>query len=60
MDYTTGKKNVVADMLSRPAEDEITNNCEELWPVTVYMPGKTATEMREEQLADPDIKKIED
>lgn len=56
--YTPGKKNVVADMLSRPVVDEFCEKSCELCPVTVRMPGKTATSMREDQLADPEVKKI--
>lgn len=58
MEYTPGKKNVVADMLSRPVDTEVSENFYELCPVSICMPGRTASEIREEQLADPEIKKI--
>lgn len=59
IEYTPGKSNVVADTLSRPPRlnaPETTEIC----LVTVDLPTKGAAEIRAEQMADPDVKKIID
>lgn len=53
IDYTPGKRNVVADMLLRPTESD---HAAELWPATIHLTGRTPAEVREEQVSDPDIK----
>lgn len=58
IDYTPGKANVVADMLSRPpcAEEP---NCD-LCYTTIDVPTRKPGDIRENQLADPEVKKIVD
>lgn len=53
IDYTPGRTNVIADMLSRPPSEQREVNL-----VTVDLPHQSAADLRKEQLQDPDIAKI--
>lgn len=53
IEYTPGRTNVVADTLSRPPLDET-----EVKIVTIELPSYNASELRCQQLMDPDIQKI--
>lgn len=55
IDYISGKKNVIADTLSRPPREvaEATTNL-----VSVELPTMSAKDIREQQMADPDTSKI--
>ncbi|XP_072377836.1 uncharacterized protein [Diabrotica undecimpunctata] len=53
IDYTPGRLNVVADMLSHPPIENIDVNL-----VQVDLPQQTASDLRTEQLNDPDLRKI--
>lgn len=58
--YTPGKINVVADTLSRPpCTNKNEEDCE-ICTVVIDLPSKGAAKLREEQLSDPEIKKIID
>lgn len=56
IEYTPGKANVVADMLSRPtyAEGEASEVC----AITVDMPCRKSSDIRKGQLEDEELKKI--
>lgn len=56
IDYTPGKYNVVADTLSRPncSTPEDCSICN----VTIDLPTRSATDIRKEQLEDPEVQKI--
>ncbi|GFU87870.1 retrovirus-related Pol polyprotein from transposon 17.6 [Trichonephila clavipes] len=58
IDYTPGKANVVADMLSRPSytEGAASNVC----AITVDMPSRKSSDIRKGQLEDEELKKIID
>ena len=60
IEYTPGRGNVLADTLSRlpekPPEDIPSNICS----VHVELPRRGPTELRDEQLRDPEVKKILD
>ncbi|GFV85079.1 transposon Tf2-9 polyprotein [Trichonephila clavipes] len=58
IDYTPGKSNVVADMLSRPSytEGAASNVC----AITVDMPSRKSSDIRKGQLEDEELKKIID
>lgn len=58
--YTPGSQNVVADMLSRPPIANEVQEKQDVLFTTIVMPRKSSTEMREEQLSDPEVKKIID
>lgn len=55
IDYISGKKNVIADTLSRPPREvaEATTNL-----VSVELPTMSAKDIWEQQMADPDTRKI--
>lgn len=55
IDYITGKKNVIADTLSRPVLDESPDSIN---MISVDMPSKPASDVRAEQLEDPELRKI--
>ncbi|KMQ83891.1 reverse ribonuclease integrase [Lasius niger] len=58
--YTPGKVNVVADTLSRPpCTDKNEGDCE-ICTVVIDLPSEGAAKLREEQLSDPEVKKIID
>ncbi|KAG6454378.1 hypothetical protein O3G_MSEX008673 [Manduca sexta] len=56
--YTPGKVNVIADTLSRPACCEATTGGCEICLATVDVPRKSPSEVRENQLKDPELKGI--
>lgn len=59
VEYIPGKANVVADMLSRPACMHEKTTCE-ICTVIVDLPSRKASDIREGQLQDEDLKKIID
>ncbi|GFY21582.1 retrovirus-related Pol polyprotein from transposon 17.6 [Trichonephila clavipes] len=58
IDYTPGKANVVADMLSRPSYTE--GAASDVCAITVDMPSKKSSDIRKGQLEDEELKKIID
>ncbi|GFX18450.1 retrovirus-related Pol polyprotein from transposon 17.6 [Trichonephila clavipes] len=58
IDYTPGKANIVADMLSRPSytEGAASNVC----AITVDMPSRKSSDIRKGQLEDEELKKTID
>lgn len=58
--YTPGKQNVVADCLSRPFCHHSENQICAVCTVTVNLPSLGYTNFRQEQLSDPECKKIVD
>lgn len=60
IDYTPGKTNVIADTLSRPpCSQESQSDCE-LCSAVVDFPARTPIEVRDNQLKDPEVRKIID
>ena len=59
IDYVPGKCNVVADLLSRPLCTDEETFCE-LRTIVIDLPTRPASELRTEQLKDPELKKIID
>lgn len=57
VEYIPGKKNIVANNLSRPTGSE-TSETQSINIVSVDMPRRTGAEIRQEQLKDESIKKI--
>lgn len=53
IEYISGKRNVVADLLSRPNLEEM-----QLATIEVNLPTQSAKNIREDQLKDPEIEKI--
>ncbi|GFT41734.1 retrovirus-related Pol polyprotein from transposon 17.6 [Trichonephila clavipes] len=58
IDYTPGKANVVADMLSRPSYTEGAPS--DVCTTTVDMPSRTSSDILKGQLEDEELKKIID
>ncbi|GFX31235.1 transposon Tf2-8 polyprotein [Trichonephila clavipes] len=58
IDYTPGKDNVVADMLSRPSYTE--GAASDVCAITVNMPCRKSSDIRKRQLEDEELKKIID
>ncbi|GFV58175.1 transposon Tf2-9 polyprotein [Trichonephila clavipes] len=58
IDYTPGKSNVVADMLSRPSYTE--GAASNVYAITVDMPSRKSRDIRKGQLEDEELKKIID
>ncbi|GFU94620.1 retrovirus-related Pol polyprotein from transposon 297 [Trichonephila clavipes] len=58
IDYTPGKDNVVADMLSRPSYTE--GAASDVCAITVNMPCRKSSDIRKGQLKDEELKKIID
>ncbi|GFV96295.1 retrovirus-related Pol polyprotein from transposon 297 [Trichonephila clavipes] len=58
IDYTPGKANVVADMLSRPSYTE--GAACDVCAITVDMPSRKSSDIRKGQLEDEELKKIID
>lgn len=56
--YIPGKANVVADALSRPPCHHHTEETCDICLITIDMPHRTSTNIREGQLNDPEIRKI--
>lgn len=57
-EYTPGKQNALADMLSRPTCDESSKGECGVYSVTVDLPHYSTSYLREAQLQDPEIEKI--
>ncbi|KAJ3645713.1 hypothetical protein Zmor_023352 [Zophobas morio] len=60
IEYTPGKANILADTLSRPPCDQDTTIDCPLCIVSIELPRTGAKELRQDQLSDPDLKKIID
>ena len=60
LEYIPGKQNLVADMLSRPPCSHVETTTCDICFVTVDIPRRLPSEIREEQMKDPDLKKIID
>ncbi|GFX33900.1 transposon Tf2-11 polyprotein [Trichonephila clavipes] len=58
IDYTPGKANVVAEMLSRPSYTE--GAASDVCAITVDMPSRKSSDIRKGQLEDEELKKIID
>ncbi|KYB29879.1 hypothetical protein TcasGA2_TC034535 [Tribolium castaneum] len=56
IEYTPGKANTIADFLSRPATEESSMIC----TVQIDLPARSDADIRNEQLKDPEVKKILD
>lgn len=57
IDYTPGRCNFIADMLSRPPCEESTQEVCDVGLVSILLPTESAREVRDGQLRDTDIKK---
>ncbi|KAG5893985.1 hypothetical protein JTB14_004240 [Gonioctena quinquepunctata] len=58
IEYIPGKSNRIADMLSRPNCDPCTERDCEICTIAIYVPRTSGETLREEQLADPNLKNI--
>lgn len=56
IEYTPGRQNAVADALSRPYQNEPTVDVRSV--TIIDLPTKTSAEIREAQVADPDLRPI--
>lgn len=56
--YLSGKSNVVADFLSRPPCNHEDHSTCDICLVGIEIPSRSATEIRQEQLKDPEVAKI--
>lgn len=60
IEYTPGRCNFLADMLSRPPIEKIDTEACEVSSISITLPTKSPHETREEQQHDPEVKKIMD
>ncbi|KAG5883803.1 hypothetical protein JTB14_036680 [Gonioctena quinquepunctata] len=58
IEYTPGKSNRIADMLSRPPCDPSVERDCEICTIAIDVPRTSGETLREEQLADPNLKNI--